>query len=90
MDLVGLLGSVTALLDACICDKVAAIRIMRLVNKEASQVALLALKSYTLRLRGTEDSIKVNGASLLQQTHLKKLRVRLVLSGMFQNLLTKF
>lgn len=72
---------VPPLLDACLLDKVEAVRSMRLVKKEASRVALLALKSYNLKLEGSAKDTNVSGARLLQHTHLQHLSVRLHLTG---------
>lgn len=81
MDLVALLEHVPPLLDACLLDNVAAVRRMRLVKKEASRVALLALKSYTLKLKGSAKDTNVGGARLLQHAHLQHLTVQLHLTG---------
>lgn len=81
VDLVALCQHAPPLLKACIEDDLAALRALRLVNKECSRVALLGLTSYTLTLKGDAEDTNVGGASLLQQTRLEDLEVDLVLSG---------
>lgn len=81
MDLIALMRKVPRLRTACVPDEITAVRILRLVNKEASRVALLSLRSYTLNLQGLASDSNISGASLLQQTHLDMLTVNLTLSG---------
>lgn len=81
MDLARILEEVPHLLDACVCDETASLRRLRLVNKEASRVALLGLKSYTLKLKGVCTDTNVDGASLLRQTKLQSLNFHLLLTG---------
>lgn len=71
------------LLNACVCedDHDAALYTLRLVNKEASQVALRALKVYYLDLRGAPSDSIIAGATLLQSTRLHTFKVFLQLSG---------
>lgn len=76
-----LLEQAPPLLDACISGDIAALREVRLVSKEASRVALLGLKSYTLNLKGAATDTNVGGARLLRSTRLMKLSVFLRLSG---------
>lgn len=84
MDLAGLMERVPPLLDACVSEKIDALQNLRLVSKDASRVALLDLRSYTLTLKGFEGYKNVSGASMLQHTHLQNLSVHLLLSGGFQ------
>lgn len=79
MDLVALWEHVPLLLAECTCDDIPVVRNLRLVNKDASRVALLGLRSYTLTLSGPDCSII--GAGVLQKTRLQNLSVRLVISG---------
>lgn len=81
MDLFALFERVPHLLDACVEDKTAAVKTLRLVSKAASQVVLRALRSYKLNLAGQASDTNVNGARLLRGTHLTKLSVHLGLSG---------
>lgn len=81
IDLAVLLEHVPPLLEACICNQAASLRLLRLVNKEWSRVVLLGLRSYTVTLKGEPADTNVNGASLLQQTKLQSLEVHLLLSG---------
>lgn len=84
MDLVTLWERVPPLLDACVQDNTDAsrLRTLRLVSKEASRVALLALRSYTLVLTdGDHGCRSASGASLLQHTRLQTLNVQLRLTG---------
>lgn len=96
MDLVNLFHHVSPLLHACInncsalsdrmgvIQDIADLRALRLVNKECSRVAPMGLRSYTLTLKGLPGNGKdthVGGAALLQHTHLRCLRVNLLLSG---------
>lgn len=81
LGLSSLLGKVPHLLDACVSHNSVALPSLRLVNREASNVALLALRSYTVRFEGETTDTNLGGASLLQRTHLQHLNVRLCLSG---------
>lgn len=82
MDLATLLEKVPPLLEVCLHNGITSVRNMRLVSKEASRVALLGLRSYTLRLRGTtRTDTNVGGARLLRNARLQKLTVCLVSSG---------
>lgn len=81
MDLIELLQSVPQLLDACVQGKTAVLRNLRLISKEASKVALLALRSFTLTLKGGAKDTDVNGAGVLSHTCLKNLSVHLAESG---------
>lgn len=86
MDLVGLWERVPSLLDLCMDDEQSQLTALRLVSKEASRVALLALRYYTLTLSEERQGGHVNGsvARLLRQTHLQELTVILPLSGQWQ------
>lgn len=81
MSLFDLLQRVPQLLDACVQDSIRLLRSLRLVSKEASKVALLALRSYTLTLKGDAKDSNVNGARLLSHTHLETLDLHLAVSG---------
>lgn len=81
MNLFTLFERVPHLLDACVEDETAAVRTLRLVSKQASQVALRALRSYTLKLEGKASDTNVNGSRLLRGTHLTSLSLQLGLSG---------
>lgn len=86
MDIGTLWEQVPPLLDACVCDDTAALSTLRLVSKEASQVALVALRSYTLVLKeGNNGCRSVSGANLLQHTRLQTLNVHLLLTGWWAN-----
>lgn len=96
MDLMTLFRRVPPLLQACIWqgkpfsnrEEASGLRALRLVCKEASGVALLALRSFTLTLMGparcpwtsSSDTI-ISGAKLLKETQLKHLKVCLLISG---------
>lgn len=80
-DFIELLEHISFLCEACIGDTTLAMRSMRLVSKEASRVALLALTSYHVTLEGGIMDTHVNRASLLQNTYLKTLSVTLHMSG---------
>lgn len=81
MDLIALLQHVPTLLEACIEDNTAAVMTMRLVCKEASRFAMLALKTYNLWLTNSANDTNVDGSRLLQQAHLRRLKVHLRLSS---------
>lgn len=81
MDLVALWGKVPPLLDACLDSASAAVRTLRLVNKEASKVALFALRSYTLTLTKCKEYNPLWIARLLTVTKLQELRVLLHSTG---------
>lgn len=81
MDLVALWEQVPPLLDACLNDDQAVLRELRLVNKDASRVALLGLRSYSVRLHGTATDTNISGSSLLRDTKLQTLKVDLRISG---------
>lgn len=83
MDLVTLLAKCSPLLDACIGGDIAVFRILRLVSKEARQVALQApLSGYVVTLRGEGRDTKDGVAGpLLIHTRLQDLSVCLHLSG---------
>lgn len=74
---------VPALLEACRGnnDRDEASLKLRLINREASQVALRALQTYYLDLRGEFSDSVVSGAKLLQATRLHTFKVYLQLSG---------
>lgn len=75
-------GQVPPLLAACLCGEVSTLSTLRLVNKEASRVALLGLRSYTLTLMGSAaNDTNVGGARLLRHTRLQMLRIHMRLSG---------
>ncbi|MEW5298310.1 MAG: hypothetical protein WDW36_001450 [Sanguina aurantia] len=76
---------VPALLEACSGnkDRDEALLKLRLLNREASQVALRALKTYYLDLRGEFSDSIVAGATLLQATRLHTFKVYLQLSATF-------
>lgn len=80
-DLIALMEHVPPLLEACTCDDIPVLRNLRFVNKEASRVALLGLRSYIVRLRGDATDTNISGARLLQGTHLTHLTLYLQLSG---------
>lgn len=85
INVVGLLELIPPLLDRCLlsddnlCKKhhtsIPKLLSLRLVNKEASRIALLALRKYRLRLEGVENNSNLMGTRLLHQTQLKKLLV---------------
>lgn len=75
------LEQVPRLLDACVGEDISALRRLRLVSKEASRVALLAIQTYTLTLKGTRTDTNIGGAGMLQATRLRELTVRLHLTG---------
>lgn len=77
------LQRVPHLLHACVADYIPALRVLRLVSKEASQVALLALRSYTLTLKGKAKDTNVGGVRLLRHTSLSNLSVCLRSTGKF-------
>lgn len=81
MDLAELLEHVPPLLNACICDDILAMRRLRLVGKDCSRIALLALRSYTLTLKGGVRDTNIKGTVLLRQANLKNLTVCLDVSG---------
>lgn len=81
IDLVSVLSRCSYLLRACLGDDLAAVRCLRLVNREARRVALLGLRNYTLTLKGEGGDTNVSGATLLQQTKLTQLTVYLRLTG---------
>lgn len=77
MDLVGLLAHVPPLIEACVFDDTPALSRLRLVSKDASRVALLRLRSYTVNL-GNVHSLQMRMIRLMQ---LQALKVSLSLSG---------
>lgn len=77
------LEQVPRLLDACVGEDISALRRLRLVSKEASRVALLAIQTYTLTLKGSRTDTNIGGAGMLQATRLRELTVRLHLTGGF-------
>lgn len=95
--LVDLLELVPALLEACtqgpvidpymhgpnIKTSMPAIRRLRLVSKDASRVALNAVRAFKLTLMGGvgDTYLGVGGVRLLQQTKLDTLTVRILSSG---------
>lgn len=81
MELEELLEQVPPLLEACIDDNVEALRTLRFVSKEASRVAMLALKTYTLTLKGDAKDTNLCGARLLRTARLATLTVHLRISG---------
>lgn len=85
MDLSSLLaiGGDSPVLQAlsCIGDDIACLRCLRQVSKEVGRHALLAVRKYTLTLRGEEKDTNVSGASLLQRAKLSELVVHLRLTG---------
>lgn len=81
MNFVTLLGQSSPLRQACVQDNESVLCDLRLVSKDASRFALLALNTYTLRLKGDTQDINVGGARLLRQTKLRDLNVHLLLSG---------
>lgn len=91
MDLAALWEHVPHLLDVCVCDNIPVMRNLRLIRKEASKeasVALLGLRSFTLMLKGIDGYQTVSGASLLRSTQLRKLDVHLLMSGVGSNCMT--
>lgn len=87
MNLVEVLEIVPMLLHMCDLSSYDVVRLMRLVNKEASRVALLALNTYSLCLQGDSTDTNVSGSSLLRQADLHFLDVHLTLSGETQRYL---
>lgn len=85
MDFVEILERVPPLLEACIAGEDTALRRLRLVDKEFCRIALLALKIYTLTLKGSPTDTIVCGARFLRQTQLQDLHVYLGLSGMLDS-----
>lgn len=75
------LGGTSPVLQGCIDDDTASMRSLRLVSKSLSPLALLALRKYTLTLKGDDTDTNVSGASLLQQAKLSELIVHLRLTG---------
>lgn len=90
MDLAALWEHVPHLLEVCVCDNIPALRDLRLVSKEASRVALLGLRSFTLMLRGIDGYKTVSGAALLRGTQLWNLDVDLLMSGEGENCMATF
>lgn len=88
MDLMTLIRHVPPLLDACVDDCIPNPRMLRLANKEASQIAISALRSYSLTLsvkakRVDSQSTKhtdIRCARMLQEARLLNLEVFLCLS----------
>lgn len=96
MDLVTLLRSAPTLLEKIVKMRLGDginsrnynIGNLRLVSKEASEVALNAVKHYTLSLTGSsglagQRDTNVSGARLLQHTKLQRLDVNVSLNGEF-------
>lgn len=83
LDLASLLalGGTSPVLQGCIGDDTYSMRSLRLVSKSISPLALLALRKYTLTLKGDDKDTNVSGASLLQQAKLSDLIVHLRLTG---------
>lgn len=81
MDFVTLLGQSSPLRQACVQDNESVLCDLRLVSKDASRFALLALNTYTLRLKGDSQGTNVGGARLLRQIQLRDVNVHLLLSG---------
>lgn len=104
VDIVELWRQVPPLLEACLLKDVfslsgcfigrsfdlAALRRLRQVNVQASEVVIKSLRTYTLTLEGpttrscgrrTAHDTNVLGASLLRHTALQKLDVDLLVSG---------
>lgn len=85
VELIALLECVPPLLDACVVgdDDNHTLQRLRLVSKDASRVALLGLKTYSLELRGCPGDTNVSGSNLLRGAKLQTLEVDLSLSGGF-------
>lgn len=84
MDFITLLEQVPALLHMCVCGHgflQRCVGTLRLINKDASRVALLALTFFKVSLKGQPKDTNVRRASLLRGAHLTKLNVDLMLSG---------
>lgn len=62
-------------------DYANALKGLRLVSKEVSQMAMLGVKTFTLTLRGADGDTDIDRASFLQKTKLHSLSVRLGVSG---------
>lgn len=64
--------------DSCSDD---ALCLLRLISKEASRVAMLALCTYTLILKDESGYGRVCGARLLRKANLQNLHIHVQLSG---------
>lgn len=83
-DLVPVLRRVPRLLEACVLDDLPSLRALRLVCKEASQVALRGLTSFTVELIDGGGYAQVNAARMVRQTQLTELKVSLPWLGEFE------
>lgn len=72
-NLVSLCERFLPLLEECVAEDLPTLRALRLVDKRASRVALLGLRSFTLTLQGTSKDTNVSGSCLLQHTRLQQL-----------------
>lgn len=86
-DLVDMLGRIPPLLAACICVEPTALKTLRLVNTDASRVALLGVRSYTLNVDAYADEddpdTELNAAEvkLIQRLPLTFFKLCLTLDG---------
>lgn len=83
MDLVALLEHVPDLREACTSGDDATLKTLRLVSKETGRVALMALKSFKLYLKGRSNDSNVSVARLLRHACLVDLTVLLTLTSEF-------
>lgn len=88
IDLVAILGQVPPLLEQCVLDEVKTLRALRLVNKDASRIALHGLKSFHLSLKGADKESSVSCARMLSHAQLTQLSVSMTLSGWQLHLLS--
>lgn len=88
MDLVELLEKIPPLLLACICVEIPALKRLRLINKEASRVMLLGVRSYTLAVTEADDraqEMKVQELRFIGRLSLKSFTLCLELPGETKN-----
>lgn len=79
--LLALFSRVAPVVDACVVDAIPALRCLMLVSKEASQVALQGMRSFSVDLRGSDNNTSTVVTSHSTQAHLQHLTVRLLLQG---------
>lgn len=83
MDLITVSRKAPSLLDACTHDDISTLRVLRLVSKELSVLALLSLKTYSLTLESYGGCRAVCVANVLRPTQLHHLCLNLLLSSEF-------
>lgn len=88
--LVALLEKVPALLECVVCGhpgceqramRVSAIRALRLVDKESSRMALLALRECSLIMKGGDSDTNLMGTRLLKQANLHHVKLKVAITG---------